>query len=309
MPYLFDHLDAIRQVLTLLPFGLITDVDGTISEIASCPEEARVSPICREQLATLTKRLELVAAISGRPALDAKEMIGVGGMVYVGNHGLEQWHDGVLQFFEGVKEYTSKVTAALDELMGSLTVEGISFENKGVALSVHYRRSPDRESARNCILEKIAASSIARDFRVQEGKMVIELCPLVEIDKGVAVKALIKEYHLRGGIYLGDDISDVDAFGAMHQEASGQAFRQALRTKYRPIYRTLAKRRSPQGGQGERNRYRPASFKGLAVGVISEETPQQLEKEADFTLDGVGDVERFLTWLAGVAPAPTRPHP
>ncbi len=288
MPYLFDHLDAIRQVLTLLPFGLITDVDGTISEIASCPEEARVSPICREQLATLTKRLELVAAISGRPALDAKEMIGVGGMVYVGNHGLEQWHDGVLQFFEGVKEYTSKVTAALDELMGSLTVEGISFENKGVALSVHYRRSLDRESARKCILEKIAASSIARDFRIQEGKMVVELRPPVEANKGTAVEALVKSYNLRGGIYVGDDISDVDAFSAMHQEASGQALRQA---------------------QGERNRYRPASFKGLAVGVISEETPQQLEKEADFTLKGVADVERFLTWLAGAAPTSTRPHP
>ena len=269
MPYLFDHLDAVRQVLTLSPFGLITDVDGTISEIASCPEEARVSPICRQQLAILTKRLELVAAISGRPAFDAKEMIGVDGMVYVGNHGLEQWHDGVLQFVEGVKEYTSKVTAALDELMGSLTVEGISFENKGVALSVHYRRSPDRESARKCILEKIVASSIATDFRVQEGKMVIELRPPVEVNKATAVEALVKSYNLRGGIYVGDDISDVDAFGAMHQEI----------------------------------------LKGLAVGVISEETPQQLEKEADFTLDGVGDVERFLTWLAGVAPAPTRPHP
>jgi len=269
VPYLFDHLDAIRQVLTLSPFGLITDVDGTISEIAPCPEEARVSPVCREQLAILTKRLELVAAISGRPALAAKEMIGVDGMVYVGNNGLEQWHDGVLQFVEGVKEYTPKVTAVLDELMSSLTVEGISFENKGVALSVHYRRSPDRESARKCILDKIAASSVARDFRIQEGKMVVELRPPVEVNKGAAVEALVKSYNLRGVIYVGDDISDVDAFGAMHQEI----------------------------------------LKGLAVGVISEETPQQLEKEADFTLTGVADVERFLTWLAGVAPAPTRPHP
>ncbi len=269
MPYLFDHLDAVRQVLTLFPFGLMTDVDGTISEIVSCPEEARVSPVCRQQLAILTKRLELVAAISGRPALAAREMIGVDGMVYIGNHGLEQWHDGVLQFVEGVKEYTTKVTAALDELMGSLNVEGISFENKGVALSVHYRRSPDRKSARNCILEKIAASFIARDFSIQEGKMVVELRPSVEVNKATAVEALVKRYNLRGGIYVGDDISDVDAFRAIHQEI----------------------------------------FKGLAVGVISEETPQQLEKEADFTLNGVGDMERFLTWLSGVAPSLTRPHP
>ncbi len=297
MPNLFDHLDAVRQVLTASPFGLITDIDGTLSEIAPSPEEARVSPACRQQLAILTKRLELVAAISGRPALEISQMVGVKEMVYIGNHGLEQWRDGVVRLAEEVRDYPTKVASVLDELAETLTLDGILFENKTVGLSIHYRRCPDTQYAKTLIIDTLAASSIVRDFRIQEGKMVIELRPLVEIDKGVAVKALITGYHLRGGIYLGDDISDVDAFRAMHQEASGQALR------------TPINKRSRQGGQGERNRYHPASFKGLAVGVLGEETPQELEKEVDFTVNGVGDVERFLTWLAGVTPAPTRPHP
>lgn len=265
MSYVFDNLDAIREILALSPFGLITDVDGTISEIAQSPEEARVSPVCRQQLATLTKRLELVAAISGRPVLEAREMIGVEGMVYVGSHGLERWENGGVKFIDGVEEYPAKVMVALEELGDLRAMEGIVLENKGVALAIHYRRCPDRESARRAILEKIATSPTCQSqFRELEGRMVVELRPRqVGVNKGAAVKALVESYHLRGGIYLGDDISDVDAFGVMHT----------------------------------------TGFKGLTLGVIDEETPHEVIREADFTLNGVGDVEHFLKWLVGVAPA------
>ena len=77
MPYLFDHLDSIIELLGLSPLGLITDVDGTIIEIAPSPGKARVSLMCRESLTVLTERLELVAAISGRPAQQVREMIAV----------------------------------------------------------------------------------------------------------------------------------------------------------------------------------------------------------------------------------------
>ena len=87
MAYLFDNLDAIAGLLSRAPFGLITDVDGTISEIASTPAEAVIHPECKSQLSRLVGRLPLVAAISGRPVLEAREMVGVDGMVYVGNHG------------------------------------------------------------------------------------------------------------------------------------------------------------------------------------------------------------------------------
>jgi len=265
MPYLFDHLDSLRELLTLSPFGLITDVDGTISEIAPSHEEARVSPICRQSLATLTEQLELVAAISGRPALEAREMIGIEGMVYIGNHGLERWVKGAVELVEGVEEYRGKVAAALSELKNLLALEGIALENKGIAFSIHYRQCPDRELARRYILEKISTSAIAGEFRIMEGRMVVELRPPLGVNKGDAVLALVERYRLRGGIYLGDDITDVDAFAAMHRQTP--------------------------------------SFKGLALGVIDEETTWQVKEEADFTLNGVGDVERFLGWLAEIVPA------
>jgi len=267
MPYLFDHLDEIRKILACSPFGLITDVDGTISEIAPSPEEARVSPICREQLANLTKQLELVAAISGRPALDAREMIRVEGMVYIGNHGLERWQDGAVEFIQGVQEYPKKVMAAQQELRDLLTIEGLALENKGVALAIHYRHCPDRERARREIREKLATSpTCRREFRTLEGRMVVELRPPLEVNKGTAGTALRESFRLIGGVYLGDDASDLVAFRVMHQKGFS------------------------------------------ALGVIDDETPNEVAREADFTLNGVDDVARFLKWLAGAAPVLRQSH-
>jgi trehalose 6-phosphate phosphatase len=269
VPYLFDHLDAVAATLNVSPFGLITDIDGTISEIAESPQEASVSPVCRKQLALLSQRLALVAAISGRPVLDAKRMVGIEEMVYVGNHGLEQWQDGTVRLAEALETYPTKVTAAIDELSAALDLAGLLLENKTVGLSIHYRRCPDAQVARRLILNAMATSQAARDFRVHEGKMVVELRPPVEVNKGAAVEGLVRAYGLRAGIYVGDDSSDVDAFHAMHADG----------------------------------------LKGLAVGVIGPETPQRVAEEADLTLNGVGDVERFLLWLAEAAPAPTQPRP
>ena len=258
--YLFDHLDTVGELLALSPFGLITDVDGTISEIAPSPEEARVSPICREQLASLTKILELVAAISGRPALEVREMIGIEGMVYIGNHGLERWQGGAVEFIEGVQEYPARVIVALEELRDLLSIEGLVLENKGVALAIHYRHCHHREHARRVILEKIATSAISSEFRTLEGRLVVELRPPLGVHKGTAVNALRESYRLRGGIYLGDDASDLNAFRVMHQKGFS------------------------------------------ALGVIADETPDEVATEADFTLNGVSDVARFLKWLAGAVP-------
>ena len=258
--YLFDHLDAVAELLSRTPFGLITDVDGTISEIAPSPREARVSPLCREQLASLTGQLELVAAISGRPALEVREMIGIEGMVYIGNHGLERWQNGAVEFIEGVQEYPARVIAALEELGSLLAIDGLALENKGVALAIHYRHCPHRKRARQAILEKIATSAIASEFQTLEGRVVVELRPPLGVHKGTAVNALRESYRLRGGIYLGDDASDLDAFRVMHQKGFS------------------------------------------ALGVIADETPDEVAREADFTLNGVDDVARFLRWLAGSAP-------
>ena len=264
MRYLLDHLDAVQELLTLRPLGLITDIDGTISDIAATPEAAVVSPICREKLADLTQRLELVAAISGRPAATARDMVGVDGMVYVGNHGLELRHDGSVEYIAGAKRYQAKVKEALERMRALLPLECIILEDKGVSLSIHYRLCPNVQEVRQLILNEVATAGVLTDFRVWEGKKVVELRPAIDIDKGVAVRGLVERYKLRSGLYLGDDVTDTNAFEAMHE----------------------------------------AGLRGAAIAVLGEESPDELRQTADLTLNGVSDVERFLAWLAEASARP-----
>ena len=255
MSDVFDSLDAITGILDHSPFGLITDIDGTIGEIAPLPAEAEVHPECKDQLSRLVGRLSLVAAISGRPVLEAKEMVGVDGMVYIGNHGLERWQNGVTEYVQDAEEYRAKVAAARQGLMDLTSIENLYMEDKGVALAIHYRNCPDRQQARQSILKQIEGARSSKGFKIVEGKMVVDLRPPVEVNKGSAVKDLIRDYRLRGGLYLGDDASDIDAFRVIHKEGF------------------------------------------VAVGVLGDETPVEVVREADYTLSGVSDVARFLKWL------------
>ncbi len=263
MPYLFDHLDAISELVKQSPLGLITDVDGTISPIAPSPQEAYVSPLCREQLALLAKRLPLVAAVSGRLVSEVKSMVGIEGMIYIGNHGLELWVDGRAELNEAARDYIDRITQALKELATLLELEGVTFDNKGATASIHYRKAPDRRAAREAILSALTSSPSAGGLQVIEGRMVVDLRPPLDLNKGTAVRSLVDRYHLRGAIYLGDDTTDVDAFEALHL---------IIKAKSEP-------------------------FNGIAIGVVDQETLPVVREKADFTLNGVGDVGRFLAWL------------
>jgi trehalose 6-phosphate phosphatase len=262
MPYLFNHLDSVEKLLSLSPLGLFTDLDGTISETAPSPTEARVSPLCRRHLSSLREHLGLVVVVSGRPAKEVKEMVGLEKVVYIGNHGLEQWRDGEAQLFHEAEAYSAIIETLLKELSPLLEIEGITFENKGVTASIHYRKGPNPPMTRKSILTALENSPTAKGLRLLQGRKVIDVCPPVERNKGSAVLELVQSHRLEGGIYLGDDLTDVDAFKAMHSSPTG------------------------------------LSFQGIAIGVTSEETFPEVYQEADFTLNGVGDVERFLGWLA-----------
>ena len=182
-------------------------------------------------------------------------MVGVDGMVYIGNHGLERWQDGVTEYVEGAEEYRAKVAAARQGLMDLTSIENLYMEDKGIALAIHYRNCLDRQQARQSILKQVEGSRSAKGFKIVEGKMVVELRPPVEVNKGSAVKDLIRDYRLCGGLYLGDDASDIDAFRVVHRDGFA------------------------------------------AVGVLGDETPDEVVREADYTLDGVSEVARFLKRL------------
>jgi len=268
MRYTFDHLDLIQETLRRYPFGLITDVDGTISETAPAPQEARVSPLCRRYLAVLATRLTLVAAVSGRPTAQLRDMVGIDGMVYIGNHGMERWAKNQPELSPRSRKYLGVMESVVKELTPQLAMEGVSMENKGVTATIHYRLSPEPQKAERKILDAVETSALARGLRITRGRMAIDLAPPINVNKGTAVLDLIREYNLHGGLYMGDDATDIDAFRAV---------------------------RSASGGP---------DFQGFAIGITSPEMPESLIREVDFTLHGVSDVERFLKWMTQNAPQP-----
>lgn len=256
---------------------LLVDIDGTISPIAPTPDLARVDFACRRALAALAAALPLVAAISGRSAAQAASIIGITNMVYVGNHGLERWQRGQVRPDPRAADMAWAVDAALSQLKGKLTLPGVLYEPKGLTASVHYRLSPDPDTARQIILEALQDIAPPLPILIREGRRVVEIRPAVTADKGTAIEGLLGEYQPEGALYLGDDRTDVDAFRALHRWAS------------------------------QKNGW------SAAIAVANLETPREVLEEADYSLGGINEVRRFLIWLAQIYSAgnalPTRSTP
>ena len=260
---LMDNLPAAWAVMSSAPAGLITDVDGTISPIVERPEEAGVHPDARDLLARLAAKLPLVAAVSGRPIEHLVRVLAVDGMVYVGNHGLEWWEHGRSSPVSEAVPYVSSVASTLRDLRARLgSMPGVFVEDKGVTGAVHYRQAPDRDAARRAILDAISESPPAKTLHAVEGRMVVNILPPIKADKGTAVERLARHRALRGVLYLGDDVTDLDAFRALRQmRETGQ--------------RTT-----------------------LSVAVVSREAPAELEREADYIVASVEEVVNFFRQLA-----------
>lgn len=255
-----DHISRLRDVLSRHPAGLITDIDGTLSPIAPTPADAQVLPACRAALEQLVDHI-FVAAVSGRAAEDARRMVNVAGMVYVGNHGLERWTPAGLELAPEVEGYVDSINQLLRHAEETLDVAGIIVEDKGSTGSIHYRQCADPEAARDAILDAIQPIADEAELVITRGRQVIEIRPPLDYDKGTAVQSLIDDYHLAGVFFPGDDTTDVDAFRAI------QTWRD-----------------NTNGA-------------GLALGVIGPETPDAVQETADLHLAGVEDVAKFLAWL------------
>jgi trehalose 6-phosphate phosphatase len=179
--------------------ALIFDVDGTLAPIAARPELAEVPPATKAVLERLAGRYLLVAFVSGRSGEEARRLVGLGGVRYVGNHGLE--------LDLGAHELQGQIAAFRD------TVER-KVEDKGLTLSYHFREAPDLAGARG-ELEEIARRAAAAGLVPRWGRKVLEIRPAVEADKGTAVLTLIGETGARRALYAGDDTTDLDAFAAL----------------------------------------------------------------------------------------------
>ncbi len=203
------------ETLSRRPAGLFCDFDGTISAIVARPEDARILPAARPALRALARRLAVVAIVSGRPAEQVRDLVGVEGLTYIGNHGLESLRDGEVDVPPEATAMAARVKQAEARLRTLLADEqGTWVESKGLTLSIHYRQAADPGRVREQALRQ-AAGVAGADFSVAEGKRVVELRPRGWQGKPAAVRDLVEEHGLRGIVYAGDDLSDVDVFRSL----------------------------------------------------------------------------------------------
>jgi trehalose-phosphatase len=204
--------DKIRQAQTLF---LLLDYDGTLTPIVSSPELA----LCPREVKVLLEKLRdsphaLLAIISGRSLEDLKEKVGIPGLIYVGNHGLD------IQNPIGVhkKKLSPSREKELRNIIQTLQksfreIPGILLEDKGPILAVHYRNVAQKYLGWIHRVLKETSEKWKGRWKIAHGKMVFEIRPGVDFHKGKAVRDI-----LQGSsrdllpIYIGDDQTDEDAF-------------------------------------------------------------------------------------------------
>jgi trehalose-phosphatase len=220
MRYLFHFLDKIEPALANRPVFLFLDYDGTVTPIRKKPALGRISKRSKKLLAELSKSSHCrLAIISGRSLKDVRKMVGVSGIIYSGNHGLEM-RGPQIRFQSPVSKKHKAILRQLHRrLVGKLSpIKGVLIEDKGLSLSVHYRlaAAKDRPLVKTVFRQITSVYTERKQIRVKPGKMVLEIFPPVEWNKGKAVQWLLKNAAVNNTrimpIYIGDDVTDEDVF-------------------------------------------------------------------------------------------------
>jgi trehalose 6-phosphate phosphatase len=211
--------------------AVLCDVDGTLAPITERPEQTRIPAPTREVLARIAARYRLVACVSGRSTRAAREIVGLDGIAYVGNHGLERLAPGA-----GDPEIAPEAIAEAGrarELVESLDparlgAVGLRLEDKGPIQALHWRGA---ESPAAAELEAREAAALAQASGLEPhwGRRVLELRPATGIDKGTSVEDLLAETGIDSALYGGDDLTDLDAFAGLDRLVAGGLLSRAIR--------------------------------------------------------------------------------
>ena len=214
--------------------AVLLDVDGTLAPIVSRPDEAAVPEKTRAVVSSLVKRYGLVACLSGRPGADAARVVGVDGVRYVGEHGLEL-EPGAEAWAEQLARFAASVDWPAEA-------------GKRLTLSFHYRSADDVVAAEDA-LRAVAGRAVENGLRPRWGRRVLEIRPPIEADKGTAVVRLLDEVGLRRALYAGDDTTDLDAFRGL--DGLDVAVRVAVVSDEAPVELTTcrSRRRQPEGSR------------------------------------------------------------
>jgi len=223
-----EHLfSAWQEVFTKLKSAehiiLLSDFDGTLTPIVARPELAKLSERTRGLLQELVRgHRYTVGIISGRALGDLKDRVGLEGIVYAGNYGLEieaPWFSFRNPAAEESKPLLHDLSQQLSLTLGA--IKGAFVENKGFSFSVHYRLVAESQSNEvRSIFERITRTARTRkEIQVTFGKKAYEVRPAIDWDKGKVVDLLFRKKREEKEkvlpLFLGDDLSDEDGFKAV----------------------------------------------------------------------------------------------
>ncbi|MDQ6835337.1 MAG: trehalose-phosphatase [Actinomycetota bacterium] len=246
--------------------AVLLDIDGTLAPIVENASDAHVPQSTRQLLTAVANKYGLVACVSGRRASEARAMVGVGTITYLGSHGVELlragWTEAVLD--PEVEDWVRRMREFGREADSADTRKlRVRLEDKGAIVAFHWRGARDEEAARSAI-DAIADRAQAAGLRTHWGRKVLEVRPPVKMDKGTGIRNLLDVAgpEIESALYVGDDTTDLDAFRALGELVAEGRLGRAVR-----------------------------------VGVASEEGPPEIAGEADIAVDGPNGVRDLLSLL------------
>lgn len=206
--------------------ALFLDYDGTLSPIVKHPEDAVISKEIKEALIQCAIKFT-VAIVSGRDMEDVKSKVNIDNILYAGSHGFRiSGPDGLYMEHEKSKKRLPELNQIENELHHSLdNIEGLQIERKQYAIAVHYRNVAEK----NIPQIKESIINLLKHFdkyKKGEGKKIIEVKPDVDWHKGKAINWIMEKLELLDNpeiipIYIGDDVTDEDAFKTLSDYGIG----------------------------------------------------------------------------------------
>ena len=244
--------------------AILLDVDGVLAPIVPQPDDAHMPETTRRPLIEVARRYGTVACVSGRRASDARRIVALGSIAYLGNHGSEVLRPGATgpELDRELQAWTRRIQGFMADAFGEeLKRLRVRLEDKEAIAALHWRGVPDEEGAEDAV-RAVAERAEASGYKTHWGRKVLEIRPPVRIDKGAGIVALLRDRDLAAALYVGDDLTDVDAFKGLAELVDRGTLGQALK-----------------------------------VGVRSDEGPPELEQEADVMVDGTDGVRELLRTL------------
>ncbi len=171
------------------------DIDGTLAPIVDHASDAHVPESTRQLLIVVARSYGLVACVSGRRASEARAMVSIGSINYVGSHGVELlragWTEAVLD--AGVADWVRRIhDFGRESDTADTRKRRVRLEDKGPIVAFHWRGAPDEDAAKSTV-DAIAQRAQAAGLRTHWGRKVLEVRPPVKIDKGAGIIRLLNE--------------------------------------------------------------------------------------------------------------------